>query len=510
MSYNTSDINKLKQQIKQYYSFIKNDGIILTNFAKYLLSKADMNIDNAIINLKEMSIKDIQNKLYDLTLELNTGNEISDIIKNKIDEENKKLIDIYKKTKEYVDLYQKYKNAIDIQINKTKKLEEEYELLKDTENKKLEDYKEKFQLLKDINEKELITIKDTIDGIYRNQIYDNEYTFEESKYIIKEPIIHLDVDKILEDIKNNCCDIKNICEDNLKFTCKNTYTYNHRNCNNCYYEYRQVHPLRCAYPTFINGNEIIKLNFPIEYKLNNNEYIIKIFQLNNNDTIDTKVKQIQTDFVSDNNGNISNNILIIYITNYGRIIKSHEIKFHNSLSTRSPSKYGITNYRTYEYVSFSGTIIYQNNKTTLKNCVDHLCNYDPYSYDHTCGVEEVMIITIGGVNNKIELIEQPKLNYRIPRLFINVIDAFHTQNTDLMQECCKKYLDITRESKIKDSILKDLELNNKLKEKDDIIKLKDIELEDKNKIIISQQEEINKLKEELMKFKKSLSNLIGE
>ena len=88
MSYNTSDINKLKQQIKQYYSFIKNDGMILTNFAKYLLSKADMNLEQAIINLKDMSIKDIQNKLYDLTLELNTGNEISDIIKIKIDEDD--------------------------------------------------------------------------------------------------------------------------------------------------------------------------------------------------------------------------------------------------------------------------------------------------------------------------------------------------------------------------------------------------------------------------------------
>ena len=26
----------------------------------------------------------------------------------------------------------------------------------------------------------------------------------------KEPMIHLDVDKILEDVKNNCCEIKNI------------------------------------------------------------------------------------------------------------------------------------------------------------------------------------------------------------------------------------------------------------------------------------------------------------
>jgi len=112
-------------------------------------------------------------------------------------------------------------------------------------------------------------------------------------------------------------------------------------------------------------------------------------------------------------------------------------------------------------------------------------------------------------NNKIDLIEQPKLNYRIPRLFIDVIDAFHTQNTDLMQECCKKYLEISRESKIKDSIMKDLELNNKLKEKDDIIKLKNNELDEKNKFIMSQQEEINKLKDELTKIKQSISILIS-
>ena len=119
--------------------------------------------------------------------------------------------------------------------------------------------------------------------------------------------------------------------------------------------------------------------------------------------------------------------------------------------------------------------------------------------------------TIDCVSNiEYKLTEQPKLNYRIPRLFIDVIDAFHTQNTDLMQECCKKYLEISRESKIKDSILKDLELNNKLKEKDNIIKSKDLELEDKNKVIESQLEEINKLKDELTKFKQSLSMLINK
>lgn len=434
MSYNISDINKLKQQIKQYYSFIKNDGMILTNFAKYLLSKADMNIENAIINLKEMSIKDIQNKLYDLTLELNTGNEITDIIKNKIDEENKKLNDIYKTINEYVDLYQKYKNAIDIQINKTKKLEEEYELLKDTENKKLEDYKEKFQLLKDINEKELITIKDTIDGIYRNQIYDNEYTFEESKYIKKEPVIHL---------KDN-------------FNLKN-----------------------------------ISLNFPILLKLQDDEYITNHYIISSNKN------RGGNDFSSQYD--MDKYIFIVYITNYGRLIKSESAIFYISKQEWTATMDNRMGY--YYDVCVSSIKNIKNNK---------LISYATKTKVEWCGWNSGgrTIETIDDI--QINLIEQPKLNYRIPKLFIDVIDAFHTQNTDLMQECCKKYLDISRESKIKDSILKDLELNNKLKDKDDIIKLKDIELEDKNKIIISQQEEINKLKEELIKFKKSLSNLIGE
>ena len=227
MSYNISDINKLKSQIKQYYSFIKNDGMILTNFAKYLLTKTDMNLEQAIINLKDMSIKDIQTKLYDLTLELNTQTEISDIIKNKIDEENKKLKDVNSKVVEYEDLQKKYKIAFDNQINKTKKLEEEYKSLKDIELKKINDYKEYHKLLKDTSEKELITIKDTIDGIYKNEIYDNEYTFEESKYIIKEPMIYL------------------------------KDSFNHKN---------------------------ISLNFPILIKLQENEYVINhyIISLHNN------------------------------------------------------------------------------------------------------------------------------------------------------------------------------------------------------------------------------------
>ena len=435
MSYNISDINKLKSQIKQYYSFIKNDGMILTNFAKYLLTKTDMNLEQAIINLKEMSIKDIQTKLYDLTLELNTQTEISDIIKNKIDEENKKLKDIVKRINKYKEDILKYKIDTDIQINKN--LEEEYEMLKDTEDKKIYKLKEEYEKLKDTNEKELSDIKNAIDGIYRNEIYDNEYTFEELKYIKKYNIynedrkkdyriIELDIDKILKDSKNNCCTINNNIE-SLKYNCI-TNTICGINTKLGYWHICEQYKDR-------------NINFPIIDNLMNKEYIIKLILTKNT------------------NEDICYDILnMLYITNYGRIIKSSTIIFVDSVTEEE-----------------------------LDNQIEYI--YDDLNYD---------------------IIEQPKLNYRIPRLFIDVIDAFHTQNTDLMQECCKKYLEISRESKIKDSILKDLELNNKLKEKDNIIKSKDLELEDKNKVIESQLEEINKLKDELTKFKQSLSMLINK
>ena len=448
MSYNISDINKLKSQIKQYYSFIKNDGMILTNFAKYLLSKTDMNLEQAIINLKDMSIKDIQTKLYELTLELNTLTEISDIIKNKIYEENKKLEDVYSKVVEYKnlhkDLHKKYK-----------KLEEECKSLEDT-------------------------LEDTIDGIYKNKIYDNEYTFEESKYIIKKPMIHLDVDKVLDDIKNKCCKINSITHKEL------IRNYNGTNSDD--------------YRVDIKGT--IKINFPINIKLNDNENIIKIYYICKNEDINI-----------DMNTNYKYMYNLIYITNYGRIIKTNIIEFFLDPS----HSFGINPHR--ETISNPFSVIQNNNY--------YKCNLKSIRVEQIVPLHHIAL----NINKQtIDLIEQSQLNYRIPRLFIDVIDAFHTQNTDLMQECCKKYLEISRESKIKDSILKDPELNNKLKEKDDIIKSKDLELEeinklkekddiikskdleleDKNKVIESQLEEINKLKDEFTKFKQSLSMLINK
>ena len=495
MSYNISDINKLKSQIKQYYSFIKNDGMILTNFAKYLLTKTDMNLEQAISSLKEMSIKDIQTKLYDLTLELNTQTEISDIIKNKIDEENKKFNDkILEKNKieteidELIKIQKDIQEELDImEISKKEYIEKIETEIKNKEisnikiTDKLElDIKELYDKKIDLNN-DLSLLKNTIDGIYKNEIYDKEYTFEESKYIKKEPCIHLDVDKILEDLKNGCCEIKDINNIDFMFQIDR-----HREQKSTYSEYM---------PPYNHTNLKIYFNFPITQIFLDDEYIIKIYHISN-----SIIKNGWHGYHSAQNFIEPKFNKIIYVTNYGRIIKPDEIMDkilfgHNSgCNWQTGFIHKIPN---------NDFITIMNNKLTLHNMV----LYDT-KYDYHNGTQNY-IPALTYAYLEYNLAQQSKLNYRIPRLFIDVIDAFHTQNTDLMQKCCKTYLEISRESKIKDSIMKDLELNNKLKEKDDIIKLKDIELDEKNKVIISQQEEINKLKDELTKFKQSLSMLIN-
>jgi hypothetical protein len=314
---------------------------------------------------------------------------------------------------------------------------------------------------KDELTKELIAIKDAIDGIYKQELYENEYTLPESKYIKKEPMIHLDVDKILEDLKNKCCDINNISKDNLENVCENTYiTDNNR---------------------FDTNNIIhIKLNYPSEYKLNKNEYIIKIFLVNDNIINSEYIAKYRL---------ITKSISMIYITNYGRIIKSHEIKLIPAILNYKNGSYDTGNNKL-EYTNIIGTVIYKNNKININHKAGEFCSYRRcggyYGGYHWCGVGEVLEIN----NAKINLIEQPKLLYRLPKLFLDVIDAFHTQNTDLMQECCKTYLEISRESKVKESIMLDIKIKNISDEKDKI-------LEQKDRIILDKDKEIEKLKKQL-------------
>lgn len=88
------------------------------------------------------------------------------------------------------------------------------------------------------------------------------------------------------------------------------------------------------------------------------------------------------------------------------------------------------------------------------------------------------------------------------------LDAFHTMNTDLLQECCKKYLDITRKTERKTEILTSLQFNKVIKEKDENIAIKDDKIIKLSTIILSQTEELKKLKHENSKLKKALQSFI--
>jgi len=265
---------------------------------------------------------------------------------------------------------------------------------------------------KDELTKELIAIKDTIDGIYKQELYEDEYKFEESKYIIKEPMIHLDVDKILEDLKNDCCEIKNISEDILIHSAskldQNGFIIKENN--------------------WKNKDFLIKFNFPSEYKINDNEYIIKIY-INNINNTDYNTGGFSC-VVPESYRKSSKKIFIIYITNYGRIIKSQDLRITPSIHKyKNYNNVYDNNEYTFDYVDIKGLVLIDNN----------ILNYINFGYgsDGRYGSYPQQVIHNTQYIYIIELIEQPKLLYRMPKLFIDVIDSFHTQNTDLMQECCK-------------------------------------------------------------------------
>jgi len=332
-----------------------------------------------------------------------------------------------------------------------------------------------------MSQQELIAIKDAIDGIYKNEIYDNEYTHFESKYIIKEPMIHLDVDKILEDLKNNCCEIKYITNKELSKSSNFTYIYGR---NHGGYSHS------------------IKINFPVNIKLNDNEYIIKLYFICNNvDMYGEHIKRnvgvpfdYQQPFID--SGSYEYTYNIIYMTNYSRMIKSNDVKFFkNNYQNRIQGYNG--------FISNKFPIIsIEHGELKKIDCEFYRHVTSKTLYDNIENCELGLHLYDKSNNYPLPLIDSPKLFYRIPRLFIDVIDAFHTQNTDLMQESCKKYLEISRESKVKESIMKDIQVRNIEKEKDKIIADKDKIIEDKDKEIINLKDQLKELQQKYNKIKK--------
>jgi hypothetical protein len=293
----------------------------------------------------------------------------------------------------------------------------------------IDEYKDKF--IKDLDE----TCKNLLDTNDNNLIdLDEEYNIPKSDYVKSEPIIHLDVDKIILDI------------DNIKYK----FLKNKKDLKICYKyitQYTQPNTREYGTPNFVH-------NYPINIKLNINEYIIKIYYF--------KVKGDADE--------------LVYITNYGRVISNiygqynfykHEHTDYTNDYEKYKEQYGV---RTFNHKPFY--ILFQNE---IINC----------TYGGDCRG-----LNIKNLDN-IQLIPQPELNYKIPKIFIDVIDAFYTQNTDHMQSCCKKYLETLNKTKSSDTIV---EKEKVIEEQQHIIRQKDkeierlkLELEERKKFYITQK-----------------------
>ena len=287
----------------------------------------------------------------------------------------------------------------------------------------IDEYKDKF--IKDLDE----TCKDLLDTNDNNLIdLDEEYNIPICDFVKFEPMIHLDVDKLVLDI------------DNIKYKfLKNKK--DHKICYNYITKYNQPNTKENFSPNFVH-------NYPINIKLNINEYVIKIYYC--------KIKGDADE--------------LVYITNYGRVISNiygqynfykHEHNDYRNDYEKYKEQYGV---KTFNHKPFY--ILFQNE---IINC----------TYASDCRG-----LIIKNLDN-IQLIPQPELNYKMPKIFIDVIDAYHTQDTDLMQSCCKKYLETLNKTKSYDKIV----------EKEKVI-------EEQQNIITQKDKEIERLKLELEELKK--------
>jgi predicted XRE-type DNA-binding protein len=431
-----------------------------------------------------------------IMIELETAGEISSLVKETIKKETNKLDKIKQSIEELENDIEDLENEnSELETNKTelektiKDLEHNLELKQSEITSKIQFEQDKHDsyiasLENILTEKkiELVDIQNTLDSVFQNG-YENEFDFTECDYIIKEPFIHLNVDKALKSIYG-------ITTDNLYFVSNYSY-YNHEynkllKQNN--YNYNINYCIR-------KQEEIHNLNFPIIIKLNTLEFIVKVYliNLNKNNIRDYASSGIFNNISSE----LEKTYMFIYLTNFGRFIAS-EINCFKSVFGQTTC--GIS-HNDYCFKMLKNNINCINCNeflwlvTTIKNINDYNGNH---------GFDQIVLS-----KNLIEEIPPPtilpKLNYRMPRLFLDVIDAFHTQNNDLMQECCKKYLTITRSKGNEQQIIDNIEFDRIIRNKDNFIEEQNKLIKERNITIGEQNSEIEKLKLEITKLKSALA-----
>jgi hypothetical protein len=141
---------------------------------------------------------------------------------------------------------------------------------------------------------------------------------------------------------------------------------------------------------------------------------------------------------------------MLYITNYGRFIKS---------SIYQPN-------HDYNNSNYDGRC----------SIVDDICeNIVTYQLSYNTSIQSTKKIS--------QQVYYKPLEYKMPRLFLKILEAYEYLNTELLQECCKDYFIKYMESKKKDDKIKECEI-----------------------IINKQKEEIEKLKKEIHELKKFYIN----
>jgi len=235
-------------------------------------------------------------------------------------------------------------------------------------------------------------------------------------------------------------------------------------------------------------NDLQIIEYPYEIKrlftedivVNNSEYVVIV-------NINTFNSEYHYYFNNLNNLNKErvvpyiNKVEITYLTNYGRIIR----KIYN-LFLATETIRGIITIRGYNNPNYDyWKIKVQDGK--LYKIINYSGEIEP------------------GFPKLLDELKLPLLTYKMPKLFLDVLQAFRRGSTDEMQECCRKYLYATR--KTEDERKNYLDYNKEIRTRDEIIKSQEYELEVKTNLIISQGLEITKLKDEMMKIKDIISKL---
>ena len=223
-----------------------------------------------------------------------------------------------------------------------------------------------------------------------------------------------------------------------------------------------------------------KVVYKYDKLLNENEYVIGI--------IDKYIWKTHVDIKSCRYIHDSiEYIQIIYLTNYGRFIK---IIRDTNIILLSDSNYT----KLSEPTNRDDINIY------IKNSELYIKEYE-FIYNNYYQYIGSLLTIKKDYPKPLDEVRLPLLTYKMPKLFLDVINAFNKASTYEMQTCCKRYLDITRESKRKHDVLTSMEFNKQLKEKDEAIKEKNDIIEEKDLIISQQIAEIARLKGEIAKIK---------